>query len=288
MAKICFYCGKELLTGETCNCRTSASSSNGKTSTGTRDTSGQSSKPKGAESSRTADRTERERERREKARLKEQTRRAREASRKQKPAFDWKTFLFKLMTSSGYSPADSFPKKAGLSFLQTILRPVTAIETFVSHQDKILGLFYIALFSLSTGLASMRFFGYTPLNFLEGSILGLVIAGIYNGLFLLVFRFLSRIRFRFNQIISTFSAPSVFLSLFLLFASSSRTGLLTFLLTLMTGIITGALLQFLSLRALSKLTSEQLVVNVIFVYVVFFAILGIILNLIMPTAATVL
>lgn len=283
MAKICFYCGKELMNGQSCSCRTSSSTYSktaASSSTGSTDT-------KNAKDTKQSDKTNRatkENERQAKERAKEQAHRFKQSQKAQRQKFDWRTFFMKLMTSSGYSSSDSLPRKIGYSLLQSLLRPMTAIDTFVQRQDLGLGVFYLALFSLSTGLASLRLFGYSFLTFVEGAFLGLVIALILNGLFILSFRFLSKMRFSLIQILSAFSAPSFFMSIFLLFAASGRTSMISFFLTIVTGIVAGALLQFLALKSLSKQSSDQLVVNVIFVYVVFFSIIGIIFSLLIPTS----
>jgi len=289
LAKICFYCGKELGSGERCNCRTSGSAASNGGSSGNSSASG-TNDSKSAKQSNTTNRANKENERQAKERAKEQARRAKQAQQArqaQKPKFEWRSFLLKLMTSSGYSSTDSLPKKIGYSLLQTLFRPVTAIDTFVQRQDIGLSVFYLVLFSLATGLLSLRLFGYTILTFAEGTLLGVVVALILNGMFLLAFRFLSKVRFSFMQILSTFSAPAFILSIFFLFAATGRTSLISFLLTVMAGVVAGALLQFLALKSLSRQSSDSLVINVILVYVLFFSVLGILLNLLVP-AATVL
>lgn len=283
MAKICFYCGKELINGQSCSCRTSSSSYSNTTASSSTDTKSS----KDTKQSDKTNRTTKENERQAKERAKEQAQRFKQSQKSQRAKFDWRSFFIKLMTSSGYSSSDSLPNKIGYSLLQSLLRPMTAIETFVQRQDIGLGVFYLALFSISTGLASLRLFGYSVLTFVEGAFLGLVIALILNGLFILSFRFLSKIRFSLMQLLSAFSAPSFFMSIFLLFAASGRTSIISFFLTIVTGIVAGALLQFLALKSLSRQSSDQLVVNVIFVYVVFFSIIGIIISLLVPTATII-
>lgn len=292
MAKICFYCGKELLSGERCTCRASSTSGSTGSSSGASGTSGTSStsrsdQSKNAKQTASSNRAKKESERQAKERTREQDRRARQTQRVQKPPFDWRSLLMKLMTSNGYSSSDPLPRKVGYSLLQTLFRPMTAIETFVQRQDTRLGLFYLGLFSLATGLVSLRFFGYNLLNFLEGTVLGLALALILNGLFILTLRFFAKTRFSFQQILSTFSASAFFMSLLFLFAGIGQSNLISFTLALVTGVVIGALLQFLSLKSLTRQSSDQLLIHAVFVYILFSSILGIILNLMVPAAATI-
>lgn len=271
MAKICFYCGKELAAGERCSCRTAEPSASASSSS-------QDAKNEKRAREEQAKRARYEQEKRDK----EQQRFYRQSNRKVKPKFNWQAFLLRLMTSSGYNQNDKLPQKIGYSLLQCLIRPVNAIETFVQRQDFALSIFYLVLFSLASGLAIGRFSGFTLMNFAKGILIGASLAVILNGLFILAFRFLGKIRFSFRQIISAFSAPAFFYSLFFLFAATGRTTIISFILTIMAGVVAGSVLHFLSVKSLARQTSEQVVVNVILVYVIFFSVAGIILNLVSP------
>ena len=288
MAKICFYCGKELSTGEHCDClKSSSGASNSNSNASSK--ANNSNKTSHADTAKqtTTKNENKEKERQAKERAREQARRFRETQRAQKPKFDWRSFLFKLATTSGFSANDPLPRKIGYSLIQSILRPVSAIENFVKQQDIRLSMFYVILFSITAGLVSLRFFVFSLPMFLQGFVLGLVIAAILNGLCLLVFRFLSRVKFTFPQILSAFSVPALFMSIFFLFASIGSASLISILLSLITGVVAGALLHFISLKALSRQSTEKLVINVIFIYVLFFSVLGIIFNLLVPVASTI-
>ncbi|MHB1483672.1 MAG: hypothetical protein ACYCYI_03320 [Saccharofermentanales bacterium] len=288
MAKICFYCGKELAAGERCNCRTATSGkpdNSGSSTSSASSASSSSSSSHDAKSEKHAreEQAKRTRDKQSKqSRAKEQERFYKQSEKKAKPKFNWQSFLLRLMTSSGYEPNDKLPRKIGYSLLQCLIRPVNAIETFVQRQDFALSIFYLVLFSLATGLATSRFSGFTLTVFAEGFLIGAALALILNGLFILAFRFLGRIRFSFRQIISAFSAPAFFYSLFFLFAATGRTTIISFIMTIMAGVVAGSILHFLSVKSLARQTSEQVVVNVILVYVIFFSIAGIILNLVSP------
>lgn len=275
MAKICFYCGKELTAGERCGCRT--------TDSGNTDnpTSSASADSKNSKRNNTDDRAKKAREEQSK-RAKEQAGYYRQTNKKARTKFNWQTFLLRLMTTSGYESNDKLPRKIGYSILQSLLRPVTAIDTFVQRQDFSLSIFYLVLFSLTAGLAVCRFYGFSLLMFIEGSLLGAAIALILNGLFILVLRFLSRMRFSFRQILSAFSCPAIFFSIFFLFAATGRSSIISFVLTMIAGVTVGAIFHFLAIKSLTRQTTEQVAVNVALVYVVFYSIVGIILNLVSP------
>lgn len=272
MAKICFYCGKELTSSEHCSCRTNTSGNSDGSSKSASESSNK--KPRDDQAKKARDEQTK--------RAKEQSRYYEQSNRKPKPKFNWQSFLLRLMTTSGYEANDKLPRKIGYSLLQCLLRPVTAISTFVQRQDFSLSIFYLILFSLAAGLAVSRFFGFTLLAFLKGSLLGLAVALILNGLFILAFRYLSRIRFSFRQVLSAFSAPAFFYSLFLLFAATGRTTIISFVLTIFAGSAIGSIIHFLSVKMLTRQASEQVVYNVMLVYVIFYSIVGIAFNLVTP------
>lgn len=280
MAKTCFYCGKELNQGERCICR---NSSNGPSSGGGSKETGSKTKSSGRASDDSARRKEQQRQfERDQAKMKkEREKREKERSKPKSPPFSWKQFLFRIMSNGSFSSNDPLLRKVGHSFLQSILRPVTAINSFVAIKDRSLSIFYLVLFSVSSGILSLRLLGAGLTSFFVGAAMGLFIALILNGLFVLIFRYFAKIRFSFEHMLSSFCVPSVFLSIFFLLASTgSKTGF-SMSMSLITGIVIGALTQFISLKAFTRQSTEQLMVSAIFAYVVFFSIVGFILNLAM-------
>jgi hypothetical protein len=294
LSKTCFYCGKELSSTERCDCRNPYSASAGNPSPASAAGSGADSS-KSSRQSRAEKQAQKEHERQTKERAKEDARRFRQARRTAGPVpgsgpvtgSGWRQALARLMSSSAYSETDSFPKKIGFSLLQTILRPVTAIETFVQRHDIALSVFYMVLFSFAVGFLSLRFFDKTIVTFLEGTVLGGLVALLLNGMFLLVFRFFSKIRLRMDRMLSSFSASALFMAVFFMIAAASGNTLISFLLTMLSGIVAGTLLHFIALKVQTHLPSDQLVVHVIFVYVLFFSMLGVLINLLIPATTSV-
>lgn len=298
MAKICFYCGKELEAGERCDCRAAASagSPKGGTAPGSSGSasarsagSGQqdrASARKAAQEAVKEARAAKEAGRNSKKRAREQARRFKQAQKKQAQPFGWQTFLRRILTGGGFFPTDPFLKKVLYSLLQSFLRPATAVDNFVRQQDKGLSVFYLVLFSLASGAVSLRYYGLSFLTFAEGMLTGCVAALVLNALYLLAFQIFSKVRFSFFQVLSSFSSPAFYLSVFFLIAAIGRQNLISFLLMMLTGIAIGSILHFLSLKSLTRQTSDQLTVIFVFVYVLFFSALSILLNLLVPVAAT--
>ncbi len=278
MAKTCFYCGKDLNQGERCDCRNAFngnSSSNGSAGAGSK-----------AKNGRSSDDTARKREQqkefeREQAKAKkEREKREKERTKPKSSPFSWKQFLLRIMTNGSFASSDPLFRKIGHSFLQSIIRPVAAINSFVAIKDRSLSIFYLTFFSISSGILTMKMLGAGLTSFIEGAVAGLALALILNGLFVIIFKYFGKVRFSFEHMLSTFSVPSVFLSIFFLLASTGRTAGFSLLMSLITGIVIGALTQFVSLKAFTRQSTEQLMVSSILAYVVFFSIVGFILNIV--------
>jgi hypothetical protein len=278
LAKTCFYCGKDLNQGERCDCRNAFngnSSSNGSAGAGSK-----------AKNGRSSDDTARKREQqkefeREQAKAKkEREKREKERTKPKSSPFSWKQFLLRIMTNGSFASSDPLFRKIGHSFLQSIIRPVAAINSFVAIKDRSLSIFYLTFFSISSGILTMKMLGAGLTSFIEGAVAGLALALILNGLFVIIFKYFGKVRFSFEHMLSTFSVPSVFLSIFFLLASTGRTAGFSLLMSLITGIVIGALTQFVSLKAFTRQSTEQLMVSSILAYVVFFSIVGFILNIV--------
>ncbi len=278
MAKTCFYCGKDLNQGERCDCRNttgSNSSSNGSADFGSKAKNGRSS------DDNTRKRQQQKEFEREQARAKkEREKREKERARPKSSPFSWKQFLLRIMTNGSFSSSDPLFRRIGHSFLQSIIRPVAAINSFVAIKDRSLSIFYLTFFSISSGILTMKMLGAGLTSFIEGVVAGLALALILNGLFVIIFKYFAKVRFSFEHMLSTFSVPSVFLSIFFLLASTGRTAGFSLLMSLITGIVIGALTQFVSLKAFTRQSTEQLMVSSILAYVVFFSIVGFILNIV--------
>jgi hypothetical protein len=278
LAKTCFYCGKDLNQGERCDCRNttgSNSSSNGSADFGSKAKNGRSS------DDNTRKRQQQKEFEREQARAKkEREKREKERARPKSSPFSWKQFLLRIMTNGSFSSSDPLFRRIGHSFLQSIIRPVAAINSFVAIKDRSLSIFYLTFFSISSGILTMKMLGAGLTSFIEGVVAGLALALILNGLFVIIFKYFAKVRFSFEHMLSTFSVPSVFLSIFFLLASTGRTAGFSLLMSLITGIVIGALTQFVSLKAFTRQSTEQLMVSSILAYVVFFSIVGFILNIV--------
>lgn len=309
MAKVCFYCGNEIQNGERCNCRDSKSSanqgssnnsnntksnnnsgSNSSSNTGSNSSSNSNSRAN-AKADAAKEKQNRENERKAKERAKEQEKRYRETQRASqksaRPKFNWRNFLIKIMTSQGFSKSDPLPQKLGYSFLQSFLRPVAAIENFLRQNDFIISIFYAIVFSVACGFVAIKFYTFSITMLVQAIFLGLIITVALNGIALLVFRFLAKLKFDIKQILSAFSVPAIFMTIFFMFAASGGAGLVSIVISITLGFVAGALLHLISLKALTRQGTEQIVVQVIFIYVIFSAVLGIIINLITPVAAII-
>lgn len=278
MAKTCFYCGKDLNQGERCNCRNTTGSnpsSNGSADFGSKAKNGRSSDDNARKRQQ-----QKEFEREQARAKKEREKREKERARPKSSPFSWKQFLLRIMTNGSFSSSDPLFRKIGHSFLQSIIRPVAAINSFVAIKDRSLSIFYLTFFSISSGILTMKMLGAGLTSFIEGVVAGLALALILNGLFVIIFKYFAKVRFSFEHMLSTFSVPSVFLSIFFLLASTGRTAGFSLLMSLITGIVIGALTQFISLKAFTRQSTEQLMVSAILAYVVFFSIVGFILNIV--------
>ena len=295
MAKICFYCGKELNAGEKCNCRTYASqksASDGKSS-GTENSKASPLNDK--EAKKRQKQFERERKAREKQRAKNEKQGNGKSYKYngytgpgnsgsstggwQQGRSSFLNFFYKFMTNQGFSKNDPLYKKAGHSILHTFFRPVSSIDAFIINKDKSVSVFYLILFAMSGGFLAMRFLGNTLISFVEGMIMSVFMASILTGLLMLSFRFLAKIKYSFINILSTLSAPFIFVSLFFFIAATGRGSVFYFATTILAGVSSGTLLHYLSLKKFSGLDSDRLVANIILVYFIFYSIAGFIFNL---------
>ncbi|MHB8961545.1 MAG: hypothetical protein ACYC5K_00110 [Saccharofermentanales bacterium] len=299
MAKICIYCGSELTSGQKCTCAGSVSRSSAGADTAERVGSPGNASSGSARSSGSAKESarnraaEKEQERRAKERAKEQARkdseRAKEQARfrRRQPGFGGlKNFFFKLMTSRGFAPGDSFPSKISISFLQTLFKPVTAAEAFVRNRDNAVSIFYAVLFAASFSLALMRLSAFSLLRFSEGLLFGAAAYLLLNTLFMLTFRFILKARYTLTQLLSAFCPSAVYLSVFMLLASAGQTGAAAFFTTVISGLIASVLLHFVSLKAMTGQSTERLLVNTILVYFLFFMIFGMVASLVAAAPAT--
>lgn len=303
LAKICIYCGSELVTGQKCTCAGSVSRASAGTDSSDQDSSsrhsasGDGSSSGSSQSSAKSRNEEKENARRAKERAHEQARkdheRAKEQSRftRRSPGSGGiKNFFFKMMTSRGFSKGDSLPSKIAMSFLQTLFKPVTAAEAFVRNRDNTVSIVYAALFSASFSLALMRLSTFSLLQFSEGLLFGAAAFLLLNALFMLTFRFILKVRYTFPQLLSAFCPSAVYMSVFMLIASVGQTGAVTFYMTMISGLIASVLLHFVSLKAMTGQSTERLLVNTILVYFLFFMIFGMVISLVAvaPSAALII
>ncbi|MHB1452805.1 MAG: hypothetical protein ACYCYM_02460 [Saccharofermentanales bacterium] len=292
MAKTCIYCGSELAAGQKCTCAGSVSRSSAgadfsdKDSSARHSASGDGRSSGNAQSSAGNRNDEKEHARRMKERAREQARKDREKAkeqarftRKATGSGSIRNFFFKLMTSRGFSKGDSLASKLGMSFLQTLFKPVTAAEAFVRNRDNTISMIYAVLFSASFSLALMRLRTFGLLQFGEGLLFGAAAFLLLNALFLLTFRFLLKVKYTFPQLIAAFCPSAIYMSVFILIASAGQTGAVTFFMTLISGLIASVLLHFVSLKAMTGQSTERLLVNTIFVYFLFFMIFGMVASL---------
>ncbi len=289
LAKICIYCGRELGSGEKCTCTGSAArtapgagGAAGAAGAGWQQAPGAGGGSAGAKrESRGAREQARRQEQRTKEQAREQARRERGRAKAQARftrgapgAGGIRDFILKVMTSRGFLKSEPFPAKAALSLFQTILRPVAGAEAFVRNCDSAVSILYIAFFSASFSLALMRVSSFTLRQFGEGLLFGAAAYLALCALTFLAFRFLLRAGYSYRQHLAAYSAPSIYLSLFLLLSSAGRTGMIPFAMTAVTGLIAAVLLHFISLKALSGQSTERLLTGMILVYFIFFMIFG--------------
>lgn len=302
LAKICIYCGSELIAGQKCSCAgsvsrsTAGTDSSGKDSSSRHSTSGDGSSGS-AQSSAKNRSEEKEQVRKAKERAREQTRKDHEKAKEQSRftrrspgSGGIKNFFFKMMTSRGFSKGDSLPSKIAMSFLQTLFKPVTAAESFVRNRDNTVSIVYAVLFSASFSLALMRLSTFTLLQFSEGLLFGAAAFLLLNALFMLTFRFILKVKYTFPQLLSAFCPSAVYMSVFMLIASVGQTGAVTFYMTMISGLIASVLLHFVSLKAMTGQSTERLLVNTILVYFLFFMIFGMVASLVAvaPSAALII
>jgi len=302
LAKICFYCGKELNTGEKCGCR-SKFNQNTNSSQYTSDNENKSNKneDKDKEFKKRQKQFEKERKARERQRAKSEKQGSGKSYKYDRysgnnnsgtSGSNWQpgrssllNFFYRFMTNQGFSKNEPFHKKAGYSLLHTFFKPVSAIDAFILNRDKSISIFYVLLFAVSGGFLSMRFLGNGPVSFLEGFLISVIFTLILTGLLLLSFRFFAKIKYSFINMLSTLSAPFIFVSLFFFIASTGRGSLFYSAATIVTGIISGSLLHFLALKKFSGLDNDRLIANIILVYFVFYSIVAFILNLALISAS---
>lgn len=274
MAKICFYCGKELNTGEKCGCRSNFSQSSGAGQTAAQRGNNSENPRNDKEFKRKQKKFEQERRSREKQRAKKHRQ-----NNRQVKGYTVLNFFYQFMTNQGFSKKDPFHKKLGYSFLHAFLRPVSAIDAFILNKDAGISIFYSFLFSISSGLLSIKLFGNGIVSFAEGFLITAVFIFILSGLFLLSFRFFSKIKYRFMDLLSVFSASFIFMSIFFVLAAFSGGTLIFSAATVITAISAGTLLNYLSLKRFSGLENDRLISNTIFVYFVFYSIVSFVMNL---------
>ena len=152
----------------------------------------------------------------------------------------------------------------------------------IFNKDKCISLFYIFLFAISSGLLSVKFGRNGLVSFAEGFAISIIFIGIITGLLLLSFRFFTKIKYSFMDMLSTLSASFVFMSLFIFTAASGRGNLLNSAGTIIAAISAGTILHYLSLKRFSGLENDRLIANIILVYFVFYSIISFVLNLALP------
>ncbi len=298
MAKICFYCGKELNTGEKCNCRTNNAQTNNFTGKASDNNKNKSYTSDEKEKKIRQKQFEKERKEREKQRAKNEKSGNGKSYKYNNYSGNSKTgasgsgwqahrssvlnFFYKFMTNQGFSKKEPFHKKVGYSLMHTFLRPVSAIDAFICNKDKSISLFYTFLFAISSGLLSVKFWRNGLISFVEGFVISIIFIGILTGLLLLSFRFFTKIKYSFMNMLSTLSSSFVFMSLFIFIAASGRGNLLNSAGTITAAISAGTILHYLSLKRFSGLENDRLITNIILVYFVFYSIISFVLNLALP------
>lgn len=256
MARVCIYCGRELTNGEKCSCRGTASSN----------------------SSSSEHRTEKVKSK-EKKKEKEKTYRRTTGQRR-----NFRESFFRLITSRGFNPTDSFLTKIGISLFHSFMRPVTAAEAFIRNNDRSVSIAYTLMFVLSFALGVLRLGPSGIRSFGEGILFGTAAILLLNVLTMLTFRFILKVRYTFMKFLSALSLPAFYMSLFVLIASVGRVTLISFFMTLSVGLIAMVLSHFISLKALSGQSTERLFVNMILVYFILLTITGLVATLAVPPA----
>ena len=300
LAKICFYCGKELNTGEKCNCRTYATRNSTTAGKSSESNAGKSNSSNEKEMKKKQKQFEKERKAREKQRAKNEKQGNGNSYRYtgytgtnnpggsgggwQPKRTSFFNFFYKFMTDQGFSKNDPLYKKIGYSLLHTFFRPVSSIDAFILNKDRTVSAFYLVLFAVSGGFLSMQLLGNSLISFVEGMLMSTIMVIILAGLLMLSFRFFTKVKYSFLNMLSTFSASLVFVSLFFLIASTGRGSVYYFATTIFAGISSGSILHYLSLKKFSGLDNDRLVANIILVYFIFYSIAGFILSLALTTA----
>lgn len=266
MAKICIYCGKEIVDGEKCTCRVGADNF--------KSTENNKSQKK--------DKKKQEQEQNRKEKERQRFTKAKNASQKTSSKQGFKVFFIKLLTSKGFNRQDPLPTKFGISFLQSFLRPVTASEAFIRNNDLYLSIAYVILFSLSFSIGIMRLVGFGIASFIEGLFLGAIAILLLNLFTMLVFRFVAKVRISFMNFLSAYSLPSIFISIFILIASIGRPSVISFFTTIVSGLLASVLMHFISLKVLTGQPTERLLIVTILVYFLFLMFLSVIATLMTP------
>jgi hypothetical protein len=286
LAKICFYCGKELGNEERCTCNATTARVNRTADSERTQSASSDSGSRDRRQRKTAEKARKERVRKARQKEAKTANSARSTSDRGFGSGFFQRLALKLLSGAGFNPGDPFVSKVGYSLLQSLVRPVLASDHFIRNQDVRLSVFFLLLFSVAFSVFNIRLTGFSMVNFFEGFALGIGLAALLNGVLLLIFRFIARTRYSFARLLSAFCAPSVFLSLFLFLASVGRGSPFSLITTAMAGITAGSILHYLSLRSLTSKPDDRLFMHVILSYWIFFSIAGFILTVLMSIPLT--
>ena len=318
MARYCFYCGRELTSGEKCDCRTTGSHSGGTsdtadragtdTATAGRKTTGPASKSKKAGSTKSQPKSSSEREpffkrifnpinpfasgqsgRSSSSRPKQQQRpqKARPAAQPRQP-ITARNVLLELQQFVTYltHPADSVR-----SALQKTSRRFVLIILVL--QGLCGGLFLLvaasrpmvrALLSLSNATASGSVnFANGIFLFIQGFGVAVVATLMLALLYLLTLKYLYRHPVPFQDLLAVLSPATLYFTVFLLAALLTlSSSVFSALMLVVAGFAVAAIAQYLAMREVAGTDDNRSFVLVTFVMLIYTSVLSLMLNLSLP------
>lgn len=270
MARYCFYCGRTLQSGDKCNCRSTGES--GHSSAGPAESENRQQTQSTSNTNKKSQSGTRQTSGRQKQKQKQTTESASErASRFTRSAAERRAAILQRLPALA-------------ARLQTVsryvLQPVDAIRSSVQHPSLKRSIGFFAFQIVLSGFLMMTVAGtgnplfaalfgssaaalHPGLLFLGGAALSLTSLLLLGLAYSLLLRYAHRRTFRFQALAEALGPVSLYLGLFLLFALFSlRTSVITAAILLLTGLAVSLLVQFFTIRQLTAMDENRLVMLV--------------------------
>lgn len=311
MARYCFYCGRELTTGEKCNCRTTGSGSHGDGKTHTADTAGSGSSTSGQQTAGSGSGTARAtakktsffkrifnpinpfasgpsaRSSASRPNQRPKAQKARPASQPRQPV-TVRSVLLGLQQFGAYlvRPADSVR-----SSLQKINRRFVLLILLL--QSICGGLFLLvaasrpmvrALLALSNATASGSInFANGLFLFIQGFGIAITAVLLLALLYHLSLKYLYRHPVSFQDLLAVLSPATLYFTVFLLASLLTlSSSVFSALMLVVTGFAISAIAQYLAVREVGGTDDNRSFVLVTFVMLIYTSVLSLLLNLSLP------